>query len=201
MRSRVIAALLVAAAVATASGCTSDDEPDADPSPPSTTSTTDGGETDSETDSPTVAPGVEPASGEKADLKTSLSLRVPAEGDWYVDDGGGTIFATATVGGGVVDILASDVLSDSTSIEESAVRMLDTLDNQPGLTYRRVDNTTVSGVEGWVIEGKGAKARFRQFGTIHNGRIASIDFTVRTGVPPADAEELIASVLASVEWK
>ncbi|MCX6401870.1 MAG: hypothetical protein NTX33_18305 [Propionibacteriales bacterium] len=199
MRSRAIAPLLFALLVATASGCASDDVPgaDADPAPTATTSATTGGRTDS----PADVPAVEPASGEKADLKTSLSLRVPAEGDWYIDDGGGTIFATATVGGGVVDILASDVLSDSTSIDESAVRMLDTLDDQPGLSYRRVADTTVSGVEGWVIEGEGAKARFRQFGTLRNGRIASIDFTVRTGVPPADAEELIASVLASVEWK
>lgn len=195
MRSRVVAALSFVVIAAGAGGCSSDDEPYPDPSP-TTSAPASGG-----SDSPADAPAVEPASGEKIELKTSLSLRVPEEGDWYVDDGGGSIFASATVGGGVVDILAGDVLSDSTSIEESAATMLDTLDDQPGLTYRRADDMTVSGVEGWVIEGQSAEQRFLQFGTLHAGRIVSIDFTIRTGVPAADAEELVASVLASVEWK
>lgn len=195
MPSRAIAALVGALLVGVLAGCSSAGEPDPDSSPTAASPTG----TPSVEPSPEV-PDVEPASGERAELTTSLTLRVPADGDWYVE-GGGSIFATAPVGGGTVDIGASDVLADRTSIDDGASRLIDTLDDIPGLTYRRAPDTTAAGVEGWVIEGTGDGQRFHQFGTWRNGRIVTVDFTIHGEVPPALTEELIDSVLASIEWK
>lgn len=198
MPSRVIASLVGAVLIAVVAGCGSAEDPDTAASSPSVgTPGTPG--TSAVEPSPTE-PEVEPASGELADLTTSLTLRVPAEGDWYVE-GGGSIFATAPVEGGTVDIGASDVLADRTSIDDGASRLIDTLDDIPGLTYRRAADTTAAGVEGWVIEGTGDGQRFHQFGTWRNGRIVTVDFTIHGEVAPGLTEELIASVLASIEWK
>lgn len=194
MPSRVIASLLGALLIGVVAGCGS-----AGPDPDSSSSSA--GATGSPSADPSPKqPEVAPASGELADLTTSLTLRVPADGDWYVE-GGGSIFATAPVGGGTVDIGASDVLADRTSIDDGAHRLIDTLDDIPGLTYRRAADTTAAGVEGWVIEGTGEGQRFRQFGTWRKGRIVTVDFTIHGDVPAGMSEELISSVLASIEWK
>lgn len=198
MPSRAVASLVGALLIGAVTGCGSADEPDPDSSSSSSSST---GPTGTPSVEPTPkAPEVEPASGERADLTTSLTLRVPADGDWYVE-GGGSIFATAPVGGGTVDIGASDVLADRTSIDDGASRLIDTLDDIPGLTYRRAPDATAAGVEGWVIEGTGDDQRFHQFGTWRKGRIVTVDFTIHGDVAPALTEDLIASVLASIEWK
>lgn len=198
MRSRVIAALLFVVIVAAAGGCTSDDDPDAGRSAEATgtTSTAASAATSTTSDVPVV----EPASGEQAVLGESLSLRLPSQGDWYLDDSGGSIFATATVDGVTVDIGGSDVLSDVDALDEGASLALDVLDDQPGMTYRRGDDITVAGKLCWVIDGESAGKRFKEVGTLHNGRIVHFDFTFRAPDEPAFAKDLIASVIASVEW-
>lgn len=204
MRSRVVAALLFVVIAVAAGGCTSDDDPDAGPSPEATDTTSTGTSTGTSTatsDATSDLPAVEPASGEEAELGDSLSLRVPAEGDWYIDDGGGSIFAAATVDGVTVDIGGSDVLSDIDVLDEGASLALDVLDDQPGMTYRRGDDITVSGKDCWVIDGRSGDKLFKEVGTLHKGRIVHFDFTFRAPEEPSFAKELMASVMASVEWK
>ena len=196
MRSRVVAALLFVAVVAGAAGCSSDDDPDADPSSEATDTTS-----SVTTDATAEVSDVEPASGELVQLDTSVSLRLPKEYDWYTDDGGGSIFATATVDGVTVDVAASDVLWELEPLDDAAQTSLQTLEDVPGMTYRRVDNTTVAGIECWVIEGENAKKRYREIGTLRNGRLVHVGFTFHAADQPDFAEDMIASVLASVEWK
>ena len=199
MHSRVPAALLSVVIAVGAGGCTSDDDPAADASPgaTTTTATTD----DGASDTPTEAPAVEPASGEKAVVGVTLSLRIPAEGDWSVDDSGGSLVANALIDDVGVTISGSDVLYDETSIDDAARTVLRT-ENMGGTDkYRRVENRIVAGVEGWVLEGKDENGRLTQFGTIHKGRIVRIYFVLRTGITKATGDALISSVLASVEWK
>lgn len=199
MHSRVLAASLFMVVVAALGACTSDDDPDAGSSP-GATETMSTATTDATTDATDAVPEVEPATGELVQLDTSLRLRLPQEYDWYTDDSGGSIFATATVDGVTVDVGASDVLWDVEPLDDAAESSLQTLDDLPGLTYRRLANTTVAGLECWVIEGVGEKKRYEEFGTLHNGRLVHVDFTFHTADEPAFADDLVASVLASVEW-
>lgn len=199
MRSRVIAALLSVAIVAGAGGCTSDDGPDADPAPGASTTTPATG--DVVTDTPTDAPDVEPANGEEAVVGVSLSLHIPAEGDWYVDDTGGSLVANAIIDGTGVEISGSDVLYDDTSIDDAA-RIVLRSENMSDLAhYRRVGNRTVAGVEGWVFEGTDANGRLTQFGTVHKGRIVKVYFGLRKGITRTAGDAMIDAVLASVEWR
>lgn len=198
MRSRVVAALLFVV-IAAVSGCTSDDEPEADP--PATSSGTTPPTTP--TDGPTSADvaDVEPAAGEQVQLKNTVKFRVPTEYDWLIDDSGDSILATAVIDGGVLDISSHDVLNDDDSLDDTADIVLDTWAEDTSATYRRTDDRTVAGVEGFVIEGKRNETLLLEFGTLYNGRLVTLDLNYPETFDPGTAVEIFDAVLASVEWK
>ncbi|WP_182377551.1 hypothetical protein [Nocardioides sp. WS12] len=199
MHSRVLAASLFMVVAAALGACTSDDEP----ASPTTRATTESSSTPSATDATKGTPGVSAsaAGGEQVQLKNTVKFRVPAEYDWLIDDSGDSILATAVIDGGVLDISSHDVLWDSGSLEEAADITLDTWNEDTSATYRRTANRTVAGVEGFVIGGKRNQTLLLEFGTLHNGRLVTLDLNHPETFDPATAVEIFDAVLASVEWK
>lgn len=64
-----------------------------------------------------------------------------------------------------------------------------------------LDPVEIAGVDWYHATGReGSYARFEQFGTIHTGSQAVITFSLDDDVPRAEQQEIVDSVLASVEW-
>lgn len=129
-----------------------------------------------------------------------LSIRLTTDLDWQVSESGGSVYASGSRPGvGPIEMLADDHYTANTTIDEELKYHLQTLRRTTAFTYRRLAERTVGDVEGYVIVGKRAHGyRFYEWGTIRNGRSVLINFTYNASY--AGAEDLISSVLASVEW-
>ena len=64
---------------------------------------------------------------------------------------------------------------------------------------KRVDNRTVAGVEGFVLESRTRRGLFYQYGAIYKKAFVSVTFEFPRDNAQADA--WVESVLASVEWQ
>ena len=187
MRSTLLVATLAAATLLLA-GCGGDD-PEADPtSPPSDASSTASDPTPTE-------PAVEPATGVLID-RDRVRMNVPA--GWRKSRQIATFLESA-----------SDPDSDSTvSLGDLSAVGEPTLDEQAAAGtasrphVRILDPVEIAGVDWYHATGReGAYARFEQFGTVHNGSQATITFSLDDDVPRAEQQEIVDSVLASVEWE
>jgi len=178
MRSRGVAVTISILFVLTlASGCGSNEPEPAD-----------------EASSPT--PTAEPADGKLIDSQRAFRFRMPSDLDWSFDSTGGV----AEADGGIVNIVADETRSYDATLEEEFDVVFGVLQDYGRYAeYRRAENITVDGVEGWVITAGDERQDYYQFGTVHKGRNASLEFSY----PPdyAGADDMIESVLASVEWK
>lgn len=199
MNSRaLVGAALVLVAVLTGCSSDSDDGPSGSGRSSSTGSTA-----SPDPNSPTTpaTPEVEPATGPPIvleDLGTPvLRLRLPDDLEWTLRGGGdsasavypdGTFADVETLSAGVVDGKPFGYYADPTAetLEISGPRL------------RRLDDRTVQGVEGFVLEGKDDEGLTYVFGTVHAGASAVVIFTIPGGED--QARDRIESVLASAEW-
>jgi len=123
-----------------------------------------------------------------------MSFRMPTDLDWSLDSSGGV----ADADGDIFNIISDETSTDQ-PLEEEADTVLGVLrDYGQYDRYTREDNITVAGVEGWVITAHSKRQDYYQFGTVYKGHNLSLEFEY----PPhyAQAEQIIAAVLASVEW-
>jgi hypothetical protein len=190
LRSTVLAAL--AAATLLLAGCGGDDEPEAGPtSSPTDTASTATDPTPTEPAEPTV----EPATGPLID-RDRIRMNVP-EG-WRKSRQIATFLESA----GDPDSDSTVSLGDLSAVGDPTLRELAEASTGSRPDVRFEKPVEIAGVEWYRATGReGRYARFEQYGTIHNGSQATINFSLDDDVPRAEQQEIIDSVLASVEWK
>lgn len=193
MLSRVVLASIVIALVV---GCSSGEDTPAEP-----------GRTDASSDSATAGasptessepstPEVVAAVGKKLTLQSSgdvLSFRAPTR-KW---DASGSSASLSTLDGAWYVGGFSGPTFPHVSLDDSADIALD-LNRGRFAKLRRVEDRTVSGIDGYVIEGGAGKELYYQFGALYGEVFATIEFELTEDTPEARAT--IESVLASVEW-
>lgn len=203
MRSRVGAAALVLAlaGVSGLAGCGDDDPAAGYPEGPSTSSGSASGT--SPTDPSTTTTDTPPATGR---LMTAgqLTLHLPAGMDWRVSDGGRSAAYYDRKSGLDWRIRELEIRDTTSTLDEVAdvVRRGFATHEYPGI--ERLENRTVAGQEGWVLQmvrpPKNLRVGFYyEYGTVKNDHWVRLQFEF-----PDDtdrARDIVESVLASVEWK
>jgi hypothetical protein len=209
MRSRAIAVLVAALLPLAVLGCSPDDDPDPSPKEPATPTsgtTATPGPTDS---SPSASEtGVPPAAGEMLELKGSMSLRLPEDGDEWHGRGDGSMVLVAghPVDDGSFELAASEIETLDSDLDSLAEASLASRFHQAELTPGRFDpvptrspNRVVNEREGWVLESAGKKSTFYEFGTSEDGLTAIVTFQYPTSF--VRGKEWVESMLVSIEWK
>lgn len=190
MRRTVLAALVAAGLLLT--GCSDEDaDPQADPSDTATSSDT------ATPDEPTASPEptVEPASGVRVELDR-IAMHAPA--GWRKAKQLSPFLVQVDEPGSVNSVSLGDLSAVSdTPLQEQAEIAADN-ERQSEI----VDPVEIGGVDWYHIVGREDRfADFEQFGTIHNGSEAVISFSLDTELAEDERQQIIDSVLATVEWK
>jgi hypothetical protein len=191
LRRTTLAAL--AAATLLLAGCGDDGEPQADPSGTPTGSAT------SEAADPTPTepgePAVEPASGFLIDLDR-ITMRVP--------DGWKKVrqFADFLVGAQDPGGFSNVSLGDLSAVGEPSLEEQAEFAAKSESQTRILEPVEIAGAQWYHIVGREDRyVGFEQFGTVHNGSQATISFSLDDKTPADEQQAIIASVLATVEWK
>lgn len=194
MPSRVLAAGAAAVVLLLTAACSSDgsstDGAAAGPSADVATST-----------AASPSPEATPATGLQLETKDTLRFRTPAGGSWsQVGSGTRSVTTADYVETGTVTISVGEFPTTSTDIEEVARADVASLSSeQVAADVARVENRVVNGREGWVLEGADADHLFYTFGSINAGAFVTLNFTLPIDITAP--QDLIDSVLASIEWK
>lgn len=202
MRSRVAAlCVLVAVVGATLTGCSSAGTPGG--GEPSGSSMPSEGISSSGVVEPLpsepAAPTVTPATGPEVvipDLDVDvLRFRLP-EGDWRLTSGGrsGSIDTgdgTTSIGGFTSTAGLKSELGHYAKIGLQSYR-----GQSP--EPERIENRTIDGIEGYVLEGSGKDGLIYEYGTIYEESFLVLTFDFPQDTPTARA--WIESVLAGAEW-
>ncbi|MBM9459739.1 hypothetical protein JK386_07470 [Nocardioides sp. zg-536] len=202
-RTGTFGRFLAAAAVValTLAGC---GDADVEPGEPQT-STTSAGAAASPEESPTAAtPEVVPASGMELQTKDAVRVHAPETGGkWYaVGDGTRTVTAATNIDAGPVELTLAEFPTSSTDFEDIAVVDVETYGEfKDGAGIARGDDREVRGLSGWVLTGADDEYTYYRFGTIHAGVFVTVSLVLPKDLPDAEADALVESVLASVEWK
>lgn len=202
MRARVCIATALLLAL---TGCSGNDDPGAGPSDdPETSSVASepSGSEASDGSTTTEDPGVEPADGPLVKGQF-LTYRLPGGMKW--DRSPGFAFAFDPKTGGQWSIsLAETPENIPHTVDDIARNALD-VSRDTYSDLRRLDDRTVDGQQGWVLESHGKKGGslpvfFYQFGAVPDGKsyaYLSFEFPKET----AETRAAIESVLASVRWR
>jgi hypothetical protein len=180
--------------VAVLAGCSTTEGTDAGPSSPATSSSDAAPETPSEP----ATPDVTPAAGELMLIDGTegdvFTVRAP-EG-WEVSATGAS--ASTTTARGLSSYLLPGARPAFTGdLERQAtISLRNQRSEVPGLV--RMDNRTVDGVEGFVLEGGAGRELSYRFGAVHEGQVAEVLLELPRDTPEARAT--IESVLASIQW-
>lgn len=188
--------------LALVTGCTSDPpkvEGGASGSGSSPTSPASASSEPTETDPPD--PGVTPATGPELLLKDLgrpvLRLRLPEEIEWRIQPGGDR------ASGNYPDGTFADITARSTGIVTGkpfgfyAASTAESLEIA-GPDLKRLEDRTVQGVRGFVLEGKDQRGLVYVFGALSAG--AQVDVIFELPRDGARARTWIEAVLASAEW-
>jgi hypothetical protein len=204
---RTPVAVLALATALVLGGC-GDDQAEDDPgaAAPSGSTSTSPSPSESATASESVSesasasastPAVAPASGPPMQIE-GVALNLPA--GWEISVPGDRSEAGYAPGnsGGIVTIVGGPA-DPSESVDFNAGHALKTA-KRDGLDAQRLDNRTVGGVEGWVVAGTSKRLPLQyQFGTVTGGN--SVTVAIRwISPPPADAQAIIDSILATVTY-
>ncbi|GAB6986767.1 hypothetical protein [Nocardioides pyridinolyticus] len=186
---RTILASLVAATLLLA-GCGDGDDPEAVPTGTPTDATT-----SAAADPSASEPAVEPASGFLIDLDR---IRMNAPEGWKKNDPLSTFLLQAYDPDSYSHVSLSDLPGqDEPSLEGLAQYTLDIRKRS-----KQLDPVEIAGVEWYHVAGPNDPyTRFEQFGTSHNDSLAVIEFLLDRDTPAQEQQQIIDSVLASVEWK
>lgn len=177
----------VLATVLLLGGCAGGEDPEADPSAPA-----------SESSTPTAPPSetAAPATGPQLSTR-NVSVRLPR--GWIVQYEGAdrsTALDKRGMSGGF--FLSQSQHLGSTDLDDQAATTRRNMSYSPPLPQRR-DDVTVDGVPGFVLSGVvGDGSYVYEYGAVHDGVGVSMTFFFE--VPPREAEETIASIMASWKW-
>ncbi len=198
MHSR--AAVGVAVLLLGLSACTSDstvDEPGG-PTTSATSATSSPGSTAPA--GPTTGPTTAAAAGPELVVKDLgpplLRLRLPDELDWRIRSGGDAGSADYP-GGGSIDVDAVTIVAYPENDLDYYAGITGDLSRSLGSKVERLDDRTVAGVEGFVLEARGDTFSYT-FGAIYGGSLVNLSIT--TPQDDARTREWIEAVLASAEW-
>lgn len=192
MLSRLIVSML---ALMMLVGCGSDDEPSAGGS--SSGATASGEATPSTEPSGEAEPEVAPATGKKLTIEhlgeLVASYRAPTR-KWYSTGRSATwssINGSWYLGGG------AGITYPEISLDDAAEIAIENIKGRFA-KVKRLDDRTVDGIEGYVIEGGAGKELFYEFGATYEEAFVTISLEIP--VDTAAARGVIESVLASFEW-
>lgn len=206
MPSRVLAAGAAAVVLLFAVACSSDessrDRPGSGTSTGSSASSSPSGSpSGSASGTPGPSSEMTAAGGIQLETMDTLRFRTPTGGSWsQVGSGTRTVTTADYVETGTVTISVGEFPTTSTDIEEVAAADVASLSSeQKAANVARVENRVVNGREGWVLEGADADHLFYTFGSINAGAFVTLNFTLPIDL--SAPQDLIDSVLASIEWK
>lgn len=141
------------------------------------------------------APSVEAATGVLVDLDR---VRMRAPDGWRKNDPLSTFLLKVDDPSG----FSSVSLSDLSAVGEVSLQQQARTALQSFPRAEAVEPVEIAGVPWYHITGPQDRyTTVDQFGTIHNGSEAVIEFGFDNEVPEAEQQEIIDSVLATVEWK
>lgn len=188
MRRTSIAALVVAGLLSTGCGG-GDDQPAPSVTPTSSASS-------GTTDPTPTEPAVEPAAGFLIDLDR---VRMRAPDGWKKNDPLSTFLRQAYD----PETPSTVALSDLSAVSDTPLQRQAEIAADRGRSRTEiVDPVEIAGVEWYHVTGRDDRfTTFDKFGTIHNGSEAVIEFGFDDEIPEAEQQEIIDSVLATVEWK
>ena len=195
MRRTLLARLVAGLAAATLllAGCGDGDDDGGDQEPQAGPTSTPADPTPS--DDPAVASAVEPASGFLID-QDRISMRVP-EGWRKVRK-----MATFLTGAEDPDGFSGVSLGDLSAVGEPSLQELAEFAATTESQTEILEPVEIAGVEWYHVVGREDRyVRFEQFGTVHNGSQATINFSLDDELPAEEQQAIIDSVLATVEWK
>ena len=180
----------IAAATLLLSGCSDSGGEEAGPSGTPTASAS------SEATEPTPSePAVEPASGFLIDLDR---VRMNAPEGWKKNDPLSTFLLQVDDPKSFSHVS----LSDLSAVGEPSLDELAQFTVDERKRSQKHDPVEIAGVEWYHVSGPNDRyTRFEQFGTSHHGSLAVIEFLLDLDLPEAEQQQIIDSVLASVEWK
>lgn len=197
MWSRVTRTALGVLLVVVLGGCGDDEPTGADGTPQPTSSSS---------DAPSPAPSeaaddVEPATGQLIEIN-ALTMRL-FEADGWIVDKLGTSVVVALDGfdqgiPGAFSISGGGLASSGTDLEINAEVAVEAAADDR-IKSERVANRVINGVECYVLEGADDTRRIYIVGGNHGGYLFDLEFEVPVEWPGSD--ELIESMLASIEWK
>lgn len=189
-----VARVLVAALLALGLVACSDD-----PDEPTTGATPDASTSSDPTGTPTsdAEPSVEPATGEVIELN-ALRIRLVERDDWIIQRVGTTVVAALDGDTGTFQLNGGGIGTTGTDLDEAA-EIAREVESAGRLPLERLPNRTIDGVECFVLEGSDDEDRRYLVGGIHNGFSFDLEFEVHLEWPEADA--MVESMLASIEWK
>jgi hypothetical protein len=198
MHSR--AAVGVAVLLLGLSACTSDSTAD-DPGGATTSATSAPSPAGSTgPSSPTTSPTTAPATGPELVVKDLgpplVRLRLPDGLDWRVRSGGDAASADYP-GGGRIDVSAVTITAYPENDLDYYARITGDLSRSLGAVVERLDDRTVAGVEGFVLEARGDTFGYT-FGAIYGGSL--VNLSIDTPRDDARTREWVEAVLASAEW-
>jgi hypothetical protein len=173
-------------------GCGGDDDPQGTP-----TGTPDSSSSDptAPTETEPTQPAVEPAGGFLIDLDR---IRMHAPDGWKRNDPMSTFLLQADdrkTGSSVS-------LSDLSAVSSTPIMGQAKIAVKHYPRAEIAEPVEIAGVEWYHITGREDRfSTVHLFGTIHNGSEAVIDFSLSDDIPEDEQQQIIDSVLASVEWK
>ncbi|WP_235535948.1 hypothetical protein [Nocardioides sp. Root190] len=190
---RLVLASVVSASLATSLVACGDDDPATGPSDPSSNASTETGEPSGDPGEPSA----EPATGPELE-SNNLRMRLFASPDWNVRTLGTLMGASLDSDDGLFEVRVSGIATTSEDLERDA-EIAEENEAIERTSPQRVANRVIQGVELFVLEGEDDRYRSVVLGGFHNGYQVNIDIDFPADWPDADA--LIESMLASVEWK
>jgi hypothetical protein len=201
VRTRWAAAAGVLLLTVVLAGCDGDEQADPKPSPSgSTSASSDASPSDPESTTGTPTPTVVPASGETLTLE-QFTITMPA--GWKVEqesDGGSAIQRgnDHTFGNIIVHSFDRIGIDSLDSFVTAYVKSR----NHDGYDLKRLDNRTIDGVEGWVVQGTDPLGDFTyEYGTFSDDQEIHVAFYYNIEYnPSADPFTVIEPVLATLTW-
>ena len=187
------------------SACSGSDDPGGSPSPssasPTGSDTASPEPTDSTEPTGSADPSVDAATGATLELPHSR-VRIPA--DWKrmsrlvrtqqdaKDPDSASLLSLAEI----------NAFGSTNSADELVKSVLRVTRGTYPLTPKRLPNVVVDGVEMYHLSGKIQPLRWlEEYGAIFSDRIVTLGFEFSPDVSPAERQQVVASVLATFEWR
>lgn len=192
----VVAVLTTSAGLAT--GCSADAEGTAEPASTALASESSEPEPTAPDVTPDVTPDVEPATGARLTIEhlgePVATYRAPTK-EWSST---GRVASKATVDGSYYLGAGAGITYPEVSLDDAAELGLESVE-RTFAPVERLENRTVDGIEGYVLEGGKGPVLYYEFGATYEDSFVTI--SLESPVDTLEVRADIESVLASVRWQ